>query len=249
VRLERLPKAASSDYEVIRVHFQSQPHVTVSADVVLRSDSQARSDQDWLKSITNLELFFADQAHWQAYSAHVLGSASHPLAAGLGQYIADQTKQDGHAVAILAARGVGPHAWVGDKRKLTQIERRFQLIGTTSDTMRIWDLRRAAQVLSLQFAPNAELVLAQGGHQGTSALLASLFDKPPAAVRIVALPQSEPYSTEVLNLQKIMSVTDVPMALSLLRCPVMLTGAAGEISTFVQRLESDKRWPGHRIAK
>lgn len=249
VRLERMPKVANSHYDVLRVHFQSQPHVTVSADVVMRSGSVTGSEQDWLKAITNLELFYADQPHWQAYAAHVLGSDSHPLASSLGQYIADQTKQDGHAVAIFAARGVGPHAWIGDKRKLTQIERRFQLIGTTSDTMRIWDLRRAAQVLPVQLAANAELVLAQGGTQGTSALLASLFDEPPAAVRIVALPNSEPYTTEVLNLQKIMSVTDVPLALSLLRCPVLLNGSAGQVSTFVQRLESDAGWPGHRTSK
>ncbi|MEZ6131417.1 MAG: prolyl oligopeptidase family serine peptidase [Planctomycetaceae bacterium] len=248
VRMERLTSAKDAGFDVVRIHFTSQQHVPLSVDVVSRGSDTTRTDQQILQDVSHLELFHTNQAHWNAYAADVIGTpAADDVAAKLpfADYLKQHTAEAGHAVAVFAPRGVGLHAWVGDKRKQTQIERRFQLIGTTSDTMRIWDIRRAAEVLRNQLRGSLKLTLAEGGVHGTAVLLASLFDKPVAGVRVVTLNGSEPYTCDVLNLQKIMSVDDIPVALASLRCPVVFSDG-GEKSTVLSTLQQDSRWPGKR---
>src|SRR6185436_17699381 len=50
-------------------------------------------------------------------------------------------------LAYVAPRGVGLTAWSGDEKRQTQIRRRFMLLGQTLDGMRVWDIRRAVQVV------------------------------------------------------------------------------------------------------
>ena len=75
-------------------------------------------------------------------------------------------------------------------------------------------------------------------------MLASLFDAPVAAVRVVSLEGSEPYECEILNLQRVLSVADIPAALAALQSPVVFTSATSPASTFLDQLTQDNRWPG-----
>ena len=52
-------------------------------------------------------------------------------------------------IAFFAPRGVGLTAWSGGEKRLTKIRRRFMLLGQTLDGMRVWDIRRAIQVIQL----------------------------------------------------------------------------------------------------
>ncbi len=249
IRLERLPVARDGVYTVSRIHFQSQQHVNLFVDVVVRNVDRGAPADHSLSEIQQLELFYADQQHWDDYAFQIFnteGSATDSQKA-FDAYLHKHTAGQGHAVAVFAPRGIGSHAYVGDKKKLTQIERRYQLIGTTCDTMRIWDLRRALQIVRSQIKSGAKLALAESGTHGGTVLLASLFEEPVDAVRIHRLTEHTPPSFAVLNLRKVMDTNQIPPALAALRVPVLLQHVERTSLPFVDQLTSDKRWPGKAV--
>lgn len=249
VRLERLKHRGNSSNSVVRIHFESQTHVQLFVDVVMR-DVDVEDDstpQQILSQIEHFELFNADQNTWDAYQTEILTSAkaTEPPNA-VATFIRNETSEVGHAVGIFTGRGIGAHAFIGDKRKLTQIERRFQLIGTTSDTMRIWDLRRALQVTRSQLNKNTSVTLSTNG-TGTAVLLASLFDDPVNSIQLRSLSNIESPPMNVFNLQKVMNRDKIPIALAALRCPVMIEGPDIVSTSFVDSLTADARWPGYHV--
>ena len=249
VRVELLDSVKHPNYLVVRLHFESQKHVDLFVDVVVRRSKAKPTPRTILDQVTHMELFHMDPLHWNAYADQIVNSAEEPKASHIPveAFIRENTAEPGHAVALFPARGVGPHAFHGDERKLTQIERRFQLIGTTSDTMRIWDLRRAVQIVRNQTAGGVILTLSEGGTQGGAVLLASLFDQPVDFVRVRSFDGCQPYSFDVLNLQKIISVEEVPVALAAFRCPVFIDPTDRMSLKFARELTGDQRWPGHRV--
>ncbi|MBE0544161.1 MAG: acetylxylan esterase [Verrucomicrobia bacterium] len=79
--------------------------------------------------------------------------------------------------AFLAPRGVGLTAWGGDERKRTQIRRRFMLLGQTLDGMRVWDIRRAVQMIHfVRESESARVDLSGSGVMAVNAGFASLFE-------------------------------------------------------------------------
>jgi dienelactone hydrolase len=115
-----LVEGNSDDLRGFRVHLESQPHVSLSFDVV-------HQDGASLEDIRSVELLVTD-------------SEDHSVPATLRSRIAADT-----LVIVFNPRGTGIHGWSGDPKKQTQILRRFQLTGTTADAMRIWDIRRVVQ--------------------------------------------------------------------------------------------------------
>lgn len=82
-------------------------------------------------------------------------------------------------MVCFAPRGVGPTAFNPDKKKQTQIRRRFMLLGETLEGMQVWDARRAIQAArSLAIAKGATWALS-GDREGSGlALYAALFEPP-----------------------------------------------------------------------
>jgi len=115
-----LVEGNSDDLRGFRVHLESQPHVALSFDVV-------HQDGASLEGIRSVELLVTD-------------FEDHSLPAALRSRISAET-----LVIIFNPRGTGIHGWSGDEKKQIQIQRRFQLTGTTADAMRIWDIRRVVQ--------------------------------------------------------------------------------------------------------
>jgi hypothetical protein len=112
------------------------------------------------------------------------------------------------ALAFFAPRGVGLSAWSGGESRLTKIRRRFMLLGQTLDGMRVWDIRRAVQVLSA--VPGTETLkikLHAEGPMGVNALYAALFEPAVRQLDLVDLPQSQRQGPDYLNVLK---VTDIP---------------------------------------
>lgn len=103
------------------------------------------------------------------------------------------------AVAVFSPRGTGPHAWEGDEKKQIQIRRRFQLIGTTLESMQAWDIRRAAQLcrsfgnggVAVELQPSAEFA--------AEAACAALFESARLAPDV---PQPEPDQIGIFNLTR-----------------------------------------------
>ena len=112
------------------------------------------------------------------------------------------------ALAFFAPRGVGLAAWSGGENRLTEIRRRFMLLGQTLDGMRVWDIRRAVQVLhSLPGTDAAEIKIHAEGSMGVNALYAALFEPDVRKLDLVDLPQSQMQGPDYLNVLK---VTDIP---------------------------------------
>jgi len=112
------------------------------------------------------------------------------------------------ALAFLAPRGVGLTAWSGGDDRLTKIRRRFMLLGQTLDGMRVWDIRRAVQVLpTMSGMDPANIKVHAEGSMGVNVLYAALFEPGVRKLDLVDLPKSQMEGPDYLGVLK---VTDIP---------------------------------------
>lgn len=134
------------------------------------------------------------------------------------EYFLKRTAQDpaagkNFAIAYVLPRGIGPTAWTSELRKATQIRRRFMLMGTTLDSMRVWDIRRAIDALnSANEFKNLPAELRGSGSMGVNALYAALFS-PVKEIQLAGLPASHRDGPDYLNVLKAL---DVPQAVAML---------------------------------
>jgi len=116
-------------------------------------------------------------------------------------------------LAYFAPRGIGPNAWKIDEKKLTQIRRRFMLLGQTLDGMRTWDVRRAIQALrSLKPIDNVPIGLKARSQMAGIILYASLFEHGIARLDLWNLPHSHSDGPDFLNVLRFL---DIPQALAM----------------------------------
>jgi len=114
------------------------------------------------------------------------------------------------ALAFFAPRGVGLDAWSGVDRRLTQIRRRFMLLGQTLDGMRVWDIRRAIQTIRFVRAGDpAQVSLRADGAMAVDALYAALFEPTVSALDLVNLPKSH-MDAAAPDYLGVLKVTDIP---------------------------------------
>ena len=138
------------------------------------------------------------------FSATNLTPASPNDLQKLGREVAGGRK----ALAFFAPRGVGLTSWSGDAKAQTKIRRRFMLLGQTLDGMRVWDIRRAVQMIHfVRDADVAKVELQATGQMGVNALYASLFESSVRRLELSELPKSH---TEGPDYVGILRVTDVP---------------------------------------
>ena len=110
--------------------------------------------------------------------------------------------------AWFAPRGVGLTAWSGDEKARTKIRRRFMLLGQTLDGMRVWDIRRAVQMIHfVRDADVAKVELQATGQMGVNALYAALFEPSVRRLELSNLPKSHGEGPDYLG---VLRVTDVP---------------------------------------
>ncbi len=133
-------------------------------------------------------------------------------------------------------RGIGPTAWNPADRKRVQIERRFMLIGQTSDGMRVWDVVRAVGVLrsmpSLQGIP---LVLSGKAQAGVLGLYAAIFQPGVDAVELRDPPTCHREGPIILNVERYL---DLPQTVALLtsRLPVTIYSTQVEPWTYPRKV-------------
>ncbi len=88
-----------------------------------------------------------------------------------------ELKRQPAAQAFFAPRGVGLTEWSGGEKRLTQLRRRFLLLGQTLDGMRVWDIRRAVQLVHfVREGDRASVELRAAGAMASQARLAALFE-------------------------------------------------------------------------
>ncbi len=126
-----------------------------------------------------------------------------------------QHLQTAGPLAFFAPRGIGADAWSGDEKQLTQIRRRFMLLGQTLDGMRVWDIRRALQALRAALeSESLRIGLRARGQMGVNPLYAALFEPDVKRLELSDLPASHRQGPDYLNVLKLL---DIPQALELAR--------------------------------
>jgi hypothetical protein len=124
-----------------------------------------------------------------------------------------ELKSTGAALAWFAPRGVGRTSFGEDPKALTKIRRRFMLLGQTLDGMRVWDIRRAVQLIHfVREADGAKVELAARGNMAVNAAYAALFEPGVRRLELNALPQTPASGPDYLG---VLRVTDFA---SVLKC-------------------------------
>lgn len=254
VRVESLDKSSGvGGLKVHRLHFESQQHVPVSLDLVVNSGTSGDGKSTVVDG-NSLHLLIADDEIWPEYASVVLGTtapsdAEHNDSAAVdsGDILQEQLnrlKKTGAALAIFAPRGMGPHSWNGDSKKQTQIRRRFQLIGTTADAMRVWDIRRAVQVLRQQVGDATQLHLVGSGRNAwLAAVAAVVLDSDVESACLTNLSDDRDQRPVFLNADRSFTPPEL-LALAVHRTDVVTVGAAGGLVDPVARLARDAQWGG-----
>jgi hypothetical protein len=116
-------------------------------------------------------------------------------------------------MAYVSPRGIGPAAWDADERKLTQIRRRFMLLGQTLDGMRVWDVRRAIQALrTISSIRGVPLSLRAEERMAGLAAYASLFEPDIIRLELWHPPRSHRDGPIFLNVLRFL---DMPQAIAM----------------------------------
>jgi hypothetical protein len=123
-------------------------------------------------------------------------------------------KSSGASLAWFAPRGVGLTAFGGDEKARTKIRRRFMLLGQTLDGMRVWDIRRAVQMIHfVREGDDAKVELQASGDMAVNSLYAALFEPTVRRLNLQGLPQSQLQGPDYLE---VLRVTDLPQVLAVL---------------------------------
>ncbi len=229
-RIETLPAGQLSvshpeELQRIRIHFESEPHVASYLEVLM---TKAQT----LETISDATMFVTDGDFAYAFKQTSPG---------------DSSPAESQCFVAFTPRGVGPHTWRGNEAKQRQIRRRFQLIGTTADAERIWDIRRAIQILrhvcpSLKNPPKVEGEQPFfNQHFGQLVLLATLFETPPPTLKLGSTANDATQWPDVLNLTRTISPQEL-VALAAFRSKVTTTPESQDVMSFTQKLAEDHRW-------
>jgi hypothetical protein len=117
------------------------------------------------------------------------------------------------ATFVFSPRGLGPAVWPGDARKQIQLRRRFQLLGQTADSMRVWDVRRALAAVR-ELYPGLPITVQADDAMAAHALHAAVFEDQPLRLELTRLPASYRDGVDYLNVAQ---VTDLAEVLKLVR--------------------------------
>jgi hypothetical protein len=147
-------------------------------------------------------------------SGELLG-ANPPADAAAFEKLRRELSEKNIAQAFFAPRGIGLTAWSGGEKRLTQIRRRFMLLGQTLDGMRVWDIRCAIQVVHfVREGDTSKVELRAARDMGVNALYAALFEPGVKRLELEQLPKSHMEGPDYLSVLKIL---DLPQALELAR--------------------------------
>jgi hypothetical protein len=169
-----------------------------------------------------------DWRNWERWKA---GTSISAEVANWLENLKKSATQENQAIALVWPRGMGPTQWAepGSPTE-THIRRRFALIGQTLDGQRVWDLRRAIQLLQIMPIYQKLPLRLQG--QGTSAglaLYAGLFEPAVTGWELNQLPKSHEAADGPVFLN-VSRVLDLPQALALAAPRPVILRQTGEMA-------------------
>ena len=143
-------------------------------------------------------------------------------------------------VVIFVPRG----GWRQSDRKQVQVRRRFMLLGQTLDSMRVWDIRRAIQVI--RKSTDLPLWLEARGDSAVNCLYASLFETNIARIALTGVPFSHMDAPDYLNVMRILDIPQT-VALAAERAPLQIEGDTSERWDFARSVAANLAWPKDRL--
>ncbi|MCA9037750.1 MAG: acetylxylan esterase, partial [Planctomycetaceae bacterium] len=221
---------------VTRYETESQPLVPIAIDVLQNPTTKLGTCQSITVIPGDTKLWNDWQSYFQA-DAKTAGNTGNSIDALIQQVTPD------HAVAFVWTRGYGPNQWKGDDRKQIQIKRRFQLIGTTVDTMRIWDVCSAIRMLRMNNEAIA-IKLQSTSSNSNVCLLACLFE-PVKMLSLVKRDNDSTSDTAILNLDRTITTEEL-VALALTQCGIHVDAMEPEFE-FAAKVSESSHWPGHKL--
>ena len=237
-RTQMARPVAPVPYELKIIDFETEPGLTLRAYVVQPSDQA---------SMPNLTMRVLDQTGWTnfvtRFGPRFPGTLSAERASiGLGAESRAAISPAGPeaGAVFLAPRGIGLTAWQVPERKEVQIRRRFNLLGETLDSGRVFDIVQAARILREEQAGLA-LNLESSGTMAVNALYASLFLPGVSGLRLEGLPVSHRSGPDYLNVLRFL---DIPQALAMAaeKSHVELMGAPGSDWSFARATAANLGW-------
>ncbi|MEQ9409099.1 MAG: prolyl oligopeptidase family serine peptidase [Fuerstiella sp.] len=260
--VETAPLSLSDDIAAVapslmarRIRFRSQEFVPLSLDVILPvpPDADGVDPDKKISQLKSVRLVVVNDRQWQAYARSCLLIFSATTADQKDPAVSEEFRRlltsladEQTGVAIFAPRGMGPHAWVGDERKQIQIRRRFQLIGTTADAMRVWDIRRALSLIAIQCPKAGEITVSGRGEAGWLGLTALLTDHRQHPGEFFDLQTSREDLPVFLNLARYFQPRDL-LALGLQASTIGLQESDPQLTEFGRTLTGDPRWTGKKL--
>ena len=149
----------------------------------------------------------------------------------------------GEARLSVRSGTLGPRE--ADERKLTHIRRRFQLLGTTLESMQVWDIRRGLQVLRTQCPNLKEITIAASDGAEPLVLLASLFEPKVDRLILAKLPASNQDLPSILNLTRTMPAELLSILAA--RKNLIVTEDSAKRHKLLGEVVSDSNWNGREV--
>ncbi|MFN9718589.1 MAG: alpha/beta hydrolase family protein [Planctomycetota bacterium] len=209
--------SVTSSTKRLVARFESQPHVPLKLDVVLLSDDAPEQ----IRSIRLVVVQRSDQAQPECSPA------------------------TGEACLAFVPRGIGENAWKGNAAKQTQIRRRFQLIGTTLETMQIWDIRRAIHAARLLFPKSTQFAVHCDDIELSPLILIATIYEPPIDISVREISSDPAVWPSILNLTRTIAPEEIAaLAASRHNLQIQPNPADMKVYDFIERLKKDPRWNG-----
>lgn len=171
-----------------QINFESQPFVPLQLQIRHAPDTT-------LSNIEQLELVVA------------LDRNSAEQATTAAPHIPASTPR-----ALFIPRPGTALTWQGNPARQIHIARRFQLLGMTVDSMRVWDIRRALQVLRQQCPQLKKLTIRAAENTELLVALASLYEPPAQQLLLPSLTPELSRQPSILNLTRTVSLDLLPIA-------------------------------------
>ena len=192
------------------IDFDSQKHVRLRAYIAHRKglrnptrvDLEVLNESYWTKYLHLGRFAFTDV--WQEELKLAGIDADLPVSKKQKKALAvhmEKMRKSDIVYVVFMPRGLGLSALSEDDRHITQVRRRFMLLGQTLAGMQVWDVRRCIQLVE-DFSYKCPITL--WGYDDTSSLiaLASLFEDV-SAVHIKGYPQNDKDQPDYLNISRI----------------------------------------------
>lgn len=149
----------------------------------------------------SLQLYILTQPEWDQYFETTSDGtrpkdAAFSLANGQG------------TVAFFAPRGIGPTEWTRDAKKRVHIDRRFNLLGRTLDSARVWDTLQATESLREIMGGDATIELRGSDEAAGWSLHAALFTRNVAKLDLKNLSTDYLQGPYFLNISREATITD-----------------------------------------